>query len=162
MWISSKTNSEFFTASTDGTVMWWDIRQSDKTSKSIPSSLTKLPSKQKTKDATSGRDIIQTFEVQQMHRKVTTQTETLIIRYKRNKKIIWKLKYTGWFFNSLSPPLISTEMKKSCSMNSSSERTFGWLQWLFFILALNKGGPVKKSPCIINISENSQLQLRPW
>ena len=26
MWISSKTNSEFFTASTDGTVMWWDIR----------------------------------------------------------------------------------------------------------------------------------------
>merc|ERR1719220_2549752 len=27
MWISSKTNSEFFTASTDGTVMWWDIRK---------------------------------------------------------------------------------------------------------------------------------------
>ena len=85
MWISSKTNSEFFTASTDGTVMWWDIRQADKTSKSIPSSLTKLPSKQKTKDATSGRDIIQTIEVQQMHRKVTTQTETLIIRYKTKK-----------------------------------------------------------------------------
>ena len=27
MWIQSKTLSEFFTASTDGTVMWWDIRK---------------------------------------------------------------------------------------------------------------------------------------
>jgi len=27
MWISSKTASEFFTASTDGTVLWWDIRK---------------------------------------------------------------------------------------------------------------------------------------
>lgn len=26
-WLSSKTGSEFFSASTDGQVMWWDIRK---------------------------------------------------------------------------------------------------------------------------------------
>jgi dynein intermediate chain 2 len=26
-WVSSKTGSEFFSASTDGQVMWWDIRK---------------------------------------------------------------------------------------------------------------------------------------
>ena len=27
IWTSSKTGSEFFTASSDGTVLWWDIRR---------------------------------------------------------------------------------------------------------------------------------------